>query len=126
MAVAPRVGGVEQHEVEVTSEAAMLEAIVEKEHFALEFFHGGDREGGAVGPLQVGHVGQVLFEHQGLVVEAPLAAVTTAEDGDAAVALPEPGGDILDAGRLAGAAGGEVADADNGNGGALCPGPAAV
>ena len=48
----------------------MLEAVVEDQDFALQLLDGGPGQGDAVGPLQVRHVGQVLVQHQGLVVEA--------------------------------------------------------
>ena len=68
---------------------------------------------GAVGVLQVRHVGQRLLEHERLVVAAGLGAVAAAEDGDLPVAVAVEAGDPLDARRLAGAADGEVADADD-------------
>ena len=68
VAVAPRGRRVDQHEVEVAAQPAVLKAVVEDEHFAFQLLDGGAGQGDAVGPLQVRHVGQVLFQHQGLVV----------------------------------------------------------
>ena len=70
-------------------------------------------QGDAVGPLQVRHVGQVLLEDQRLVVAAGVGAVAAAQDGDAPLAAAIEAGDVLDARRLAGAADGQVADADD-------------
>src|SRR5262249_56954513 len=60
---------------------------------------------------------QVLRQQQALVVEAVLGAVAAAEDGDAVVVLDVEPGDVLDAGRLAGAADAEIADAHHRLGG---------
>ena len=104
VAVAPRGRRIDQHDIEVARQPAMLKAVVEHQHFALQLLDGGPRQGDAVGPLQVRHVGQVLFQHQRLVVAAARAAVTAAEDGHAAIEAAIEAGDILDARRLAGAA----------------------
>ena len=74
-AVAPGCRGVDQHQVEIAGQPPVLEAVVEHQHFAFEFFAGGLRQRGAIGPLQVRHVGQVLLQHQRLVVGAGRAAV---------------------------------------------------
>src|SRR5262249_25024860 len=107
-------------DVEVAGEPAVLEAVVEDEHLALQLLQGNPGERDAVGALQVRDVGQVLLQQQRLVVGAVVTAVPPAEDGDAEVPFAVEVGDVLDAGGLAGAADGEVADADDG--GADAPG----
>src|SRR5262249_6381832 len=63
---------------------------------------------------------------EGLVVGPGLGAVAAAEDGDPQPPLAVVGGDVLDAGGLAGAAGRQVADAHDRHGRPLGPEPLAV
>ena len=111
--MSPRRRRIDQHDIEVARQPAMLKAVIEHQHFALQLLDGGTSQGDAVGPLQVRHVRQVLFQHQRLVIAAARAAVAATEDGHAAIEAAIEAGDILDAGRLAGAAGRQVADADD-------------
>src|SRR5207302_5903522 len=93
---------------------------------ALQLLDGGGGERGAVGPLQVGNVGQVLLQDQGLIVAAGAAAVAPTEDRHPQVALPVEAGHVLDARGLAGAAERKVADANDRDRRALDLLPAAV
>src|SRR5262245_54073406 len=121
--MAPGVGRIDEHNVEVTDESAVLEAVVEQQDLSLVFGDGGAGGGDAVGPLDVRHTGEVVAQDHRLVVElrevaaVEGAAVAAAEDGDADVPLGEPPGQVFDEGGLAGAADGEVADADDGDAG---------
>src|ERR687898_366012 len=84
-AAAPGVGRVEKDDVEVARQSAVLESVVEDEYLAVELLDGRLGQRGAVGALQVRHVGEVLLEDERLVVAADLGAVAAAEDADAAV-----------------------------------------
>src|SRR5947209_2921687 len=111
--MSPGVGRVDQHNVEIARQPAMLEAVIEYEDLALQFLDRDTGEGDTVGSLQMGHIGTVLFQYQRLVIGAMLSAMAATEDGDIQLPLPKKTSDILDAGRLAGAADGQVADADD-------------
>ena len=82
-AQAERVEGVEQDEVEVARQPAMLEAVVEDEQLGLQLLDGDRAPGDPVRVLEVGDVGQVLLQHPPLVVEPAGLAVAPAEDRDA-------------------------------------------
>ena len=57
--MAPGIGGIDQDEIEIAREPAMLEAVVEDQDFGLMFGDGDSRQVGAVGALQVHDVRQV-------------------------------------------------------------------
>ena len=57
MIVTPGVRGIDQDDVEITLEPPMLEAIVQQQHFALQFLHGRHGQGYPISALQVRHVG---------------------------------------------------------------------
>jgi hypothetical protein len=113
----PRVGGVEQDEVEVAGQPAMLEAIVQHQHLTLQFLHRDGGQRGAIRSLEMRYVREVLLEHERLVVGPLPAPVAAAEDRHAQVASAVEVGDVLDARCLAGAAHRQVADADDRDGG---------
>ena len=91
----------------------MLKAVVQDQHLAFQLLDRCLGQGDPIGPLQVRHVGQVLFQHQRLVIGAALAAVAAAEDGHAPVPFAIEARHVLHARRLAGAADSQVADADD-------------
>src|SRR5215207_9180057 len=104
MAEAPGVGGVKEYDVEVAGQPAVLEPVVENEHLALALLDSSGGEGDAIRPLEVRHVGEVLFQDERLVVAAAVGSVAAAEDGDEGVALAVEARDVLDEGGLTGAA----------------------
>ena len=112
MAEAKRLQRVQEHDVQLPGEPAVLEAIVQDDQLAAELCDGLVRGREAVGILQVGHVGKQPPHLQRLVVRlacgCPIAA---ADHRHPHAALLEPSGDPLDQGGFAGAAEGEVADA---------------
>ena len=114
MTEAPGIGGVEKDDVQVASQTAMLKAIVQQQDVALQFIDGNSSDGDAVGTLQMGHLGQVLFQNQSLIVGAGVRSVAPAEDRHLIV-LAKQIRQVLDAGGLAGASGGQVANADHGH-----------
>jgi hypothetical protein len=122
----PGLRGIDQHQVKVARQAAMLKAIVEHQHFTFQLFDGSTRERYPVGPLQVRHVGQVFFEDEGLVIAASGTAVAATENRDAPIALTVEAGNVLDARSLAGAASRQVADADDRYRSAMHGSPATV
>jgi hypothetical protein len=82
MLEAERFQGVEQYDIQISRQAAMLKAVVEKDQLRFQFFDGDSRAGHAIGVLNVRHVGQFLLQLLGFVVAAAFfRAVTTAEDG---------------------------------------------
>src|SRR5438132_13098662 len=103
MAVAPRIGGVNQNDVEVAGQAAVLEAVVQDKEFAFQLAHSGLREGYAIRILKVWNVGQVLFQNERLIVAAVAGSVTSAEDRNTQIVLAVEASDVLDTRRLAGA-----------------------
>ena len=118
--VAPGMGGVEQYEVEVAGEAAVLEAVVEQKNIGLRLvFEDKQPAGDAIG---LGVDGDVLlveqFAEEGLfIAHAACAAVIAAhEDGGMEAVLFEFSRQPADEGGFTGAAGGDVADGDDGNG----------
>ncbi len=115
MPVAPGVERVDQDEIEVPGEAAVLEAIVEDQQLRGEFFAGNAGGGDAVGVLQMGDIGAEPFENEGFVVESGVARpVPPAEEADADVAIAEPAGEEGGERCFAGTTGGEVTEADDG------------
>ncbi len=125
-AVAPRLRRVDQHEVEVAEQPPVLEPVVQHEQFTFQLLNGGLGQRDAVFPLQMRHVGQVFFQDQRLVVRPTLGAIAAAEDGHAHVAAAVEAGHVFHERRLAGAADGEVADADDRPHDAVRAEPAAV
>ena len=74
MPEAERLQGVQQHDVQIAVDAAVLEGVVQHDQLALELL---DRQPGgrhAVGILQMRHVGQLLLQFQRLVVLRPASA----------------------------------------------------
>src|SRR5205807_8480835 len=76
--VAPRVGGVNKHDIEVAMQAAVLKAIVQDQDFALQLLHGRPGQRYPIGTLQVGYVGQAFLQDHGLIVPAPTAGIAPA------------------------------------------------
>src|SRR5262249_49542017 len=105
---------------------AMLEAIVQHEHLALQLLHRNRGEARPIDPLQMRHVGQVLFQDHALIIEAAGAGVASTEDGHASVLLAVVAGNVFYTRRLARATGGQVADADDRHFGPANPLPAHV
>jgi len=113
---AERFEGVDENDVEIAVDATMLEGIVEEDHLAAEFFDGDGRGADSIGVLQVGNVGQLVFEFNGFVVAASgFGAVAAADKGDTHALVSEEPGDPCNHRRLAGSAEGEIADADDGD-----------
>ena len=110
----------DEYEVEVAREADVLEAVVEDDAVGAV----GDGFGTAAEAVGVGEVldvGEVLLEQEGFVVAALArcarwaAAVASAEDDGRVACLFEAAGEPFDEWGFTGAAGGDVADADNGD-----------
>src|SRR5439155_16324658 len=70
--------------------------------------------------------GEILFQHQRLVIPAHFAAVASAQQRDLQPKLAIEASDILNARRLAGPTDGQVADTDDGDGGLVDRLPAVV
>ncbi len=115
VAVAPRVGGVDQHDIQVPMQPAVLKAVIQHQHLAVQLL---DRDGGesrSIRSLQVRHIGQIFLKDQGLVVPAPLAGVAPAQNRHAHLALPIQPRHVLHAGRFSGSAQRQVANAHDWN-----------
>ncbi len=126
IAVPPRAGGVDQDEVEIALQAPMLEAIVQHQDVALQLLDRRPRQGDSISSLQMRHIGEVLFQHQCLIVPARYTSVTSAQQCHLQAALAKEPRDPFDARRLAGAADRQVADADDRDYGLVDRLPAAV
>src|SRR5437868_1812815 len=83
---------------QVAMQLSVLKPVVENEDLALQLLDSRLSQFSAVGPLEVRHIGQVLFQDHRFVVPASLRAVAPAEDRHAlVVALAVESGDPLDA-----------------------------
>src|SRR5205814_8357461 len=118
--MAEGIGGVDEDEIDVAGEAAVLEAIIEQKNIGLRLvFEDKQPAGDAIG---LGVDGDVLlveqFAEEGLfIAHAACAAVIAAhEDGGVEAVLFEFSRQPADEGRFAGAAGGDVTDGDDGDG----------
>ncbi len=58
VAVAPRTGRVDQHQIQVASHAVVLESVVQQQQLTFQLINGGFSGFHTVGPLQVGHIRQ--------------------------------------------------------------------
>ncbi len=109
-----RLQGIQEHDVQIAAEAAMLKTVVQHDQVRSEGGNGLPCGGHAVGVLQVRHVGERLLQFAGLVVGlARRGPITTANHRHTNAAVGEPAAEPADQGRLAGAAEGQVADADH-------------
>ena len=91
----------------------MLEAVVEYEDFSGRVFLRRRRQTHAVRSLQMRHVGQVFFENQGFIIATAMVAIASAQDNGPMAVLDEIARHIFNAGRLARATQGQVADANH-------------
>ena len=122
-----RLQGVQQHDVQIAGDAAMLEAVVQYDQFRLERPDGLSRRRHPIGVLHVRHVGQQPSQLAGFIVFlAGLRPISTADDRHANAASAKPRGEPLDQGRLARAAERKVADAHHRNAYAMDGGRTAV
>jgi hypothetical protein len=53
----PGIGGIDQHEIKVPLQAAMLKAIIQNQQLALQLLHRGSGQGDAVRALEMRHTG---------------------------------------------------------------------
>ena len=112
-AQAERVEGVEQDDVEVAGEPAVLEPVVEDQHLALQLL---DRDPGQVdpvGPWRWGTSGRFSSRTRPSSFSPDELAVAPAQDRDPDALGPIPAGDPLDHRRLARPAERQVADRDD-------------
>ena len=93
--------GVQQDDIQIADQAAMLETIVEDDQLRFQFLDGDSSGGHAIGVLHVRHVGEFLLQLPGLVVAAAfLGSVTAAYDRHANLMPPKPSGDPFDQRRF--------------------------
>ena len=105
MSEAERFQCVDEYDIKVARDAAMLERIVENNHFCTKLADRHPRGGYAVGVLPVGHTGKLLFEFAGFVVlRTAHGFVSAADQRDLEAVVLEPTGQPLDHGGFAGAA----------------------
>eukprot|EP00913_Durusdinium_trenchii_P035228 g32958.t1 len=137
-AVTERIERVDQDDVEIAGQSAVLETVVENEHLGIEFVGRVVRRADAIGVLQMRHAGAEVLEHPFFVVArraggvsfrviliagtgglTPTArferSVAAAEQRDVDVAREKPFRQKRDHRRFAGSACRDVADADDGN-----------
>ena len=109
---AKRLHGVEQHDVQIASDPAVLKGVVQEDELAIQLFHGRTSCSHPIGILPLRHVGQLLFQFQRLVVfRTGLGPIAPADHGYSKAPTAKPSGEPLDHRRLAGSAQGEIADA---------------
>ena len=110
----PGIAGVDQHDVEVACEPAMLKAVVKNQELAAEFLSRHGRRGNAVGALQMRHIGTKCLEDPRLIIH-PVGPgpVATADEADARTAFAKPARDEGSQRCLAGSAGRQVSETDD-------------
>jgi hypothetical protein len=72
--------GINQDDVEVAGKPPVLESVVEDQNLGVELLDRDSREHHAIRSGQVRTVGQIVLEHQGLVVRSSLRAIASASD----------------------------------------------
>ncbi len=103
----PRPNGssrVDEDDIEVARQAAMLEPVVQHEQLRFKLLDGHPGQPGAIAVLKVGDVGQVLLQHPAFVIQPGMLTVAPAQDGHPDAARAVPARDVFDRGRLAGPA----------------------
>ena len=111
-----RLQGVEQDDVAIAGEPAMLKAVVEHDRLAAKPGDGFAGGCDAIGIFKMRHVGQQSSQFEGFVVRlATFGPVASAHHGRSNASLMKPLGDPADHRRLARAAQGEIAHAYNRN-----------
>ena len=68
---AERFQGIQEYDVQIPSDAAVLKCVVQHNHLAIELLDRHLRGLDPVRVLDVRHVGQTLFQFEGLVIERP-------------------------------------------------------
>ena len=122
-----RLQRIDDDDIQIAMDAAMLKRIVEQNQLAIEFLDRHLRGGDAIGILNVRHVGELLLQFESFVVPRPgFGAVAAADDRHPHAALPEPAGQPFDQRRFARAAKREIPDADHRHRDALDRLPAAI
>ena len=104
----------------------MLKPVIENEESCTVLSHGLLRNRCSIGTLQMRDAGKVLRQHLRFVVRAVQRSVATAKNGGARAMILKIAGEILNAGRLAGPADGQIADADDRDGRTMGADPAAI
>jgi hypothetical protein len=109
MSAAPGLGGIQQHQIEIASQASMLESVIEDKDFARQVGDGHRCQAHPIRSLQMGYVWQVILKNQSFVVgRLPVvlcaevagsggATITPTQNGHAPTALAEEAGDIFNA-----------------------------
>ena len=116
MPVTPRLCGINQHEIEIAPESAVLECIIEYEGIATVVF---DRNRGPGDAIPIGHLchtGAESIQNKSFVVSGTVkATISAAENAGTSAAGLQLLRDPCDDRGLARAAGGDVAHADDGH-----------
>ena len=107
--------GIQQHDIEIAGDAAMLKGVVEHQHPAAKSVDGSPGGGEPIGILHVRHAGQFPSEFQGFIVGTAAHAIPPADDADFLLLLIDLLYDPFDQRRLAGSTQREIAHADHGH-----------
>ena len=59
--MAPGIGRINQHHVQIAGQTPMLKAIIEYQNLTLQFSHRGCRQGRTIDSLQMRHIGEVFL-----------------------------------------------------------------
>ncbi len=85
-----RFGCIQQHQIEVPAQAAMLKTIIKQQHLHVEFVDCNVRNRHSLTILQVRHVRQCKFQLQCFIIHAAgFCSVPTAENGDPQLLGPQ-------------------------------------
>ncbi len=120
MAGTPRISRVDQHQVEIARQPAVLESVVEDQNLRPVVIAGDAGRLNPIGSLQMGHARTQLIEDEFFVVRrSRMRAITATENGRTHAARGEPFDDGGHDGSLAGPSGSQVTDAHDRNRGAM-------
>jgi hypothetical protein len=93
--------GIEQDDIEIARQPAVLEPIVEHDQLAFELHRGDPCEASAIRTLKMRNIRKILFEYPPLIVHSACVTITAAEYDDPNSTLAKPPRDPLDHRRLA-------------------------
>lgn len=110
MIQAKRLKRIKQYDVQVTCQPAMLKGVIQNEDLAFEFFDGDARELDAISSLEVGAIGQVVFQYKGFIIWTMGRPISPTGDDHADAMPPKPARHPFDHRRLASASQSEVPD----------------
>lgn len=114
MSIPPRFQGIDEHDVQIASQTAVLEAVIQNHKLSLEFFNGDLCPLDPIGMLQVRYVwAQPIQYERFIILPTRLGAVSATQEADSRLPFAKPTGKEGHHRRLASSASRDVADADD-------------